>query len=192
MRIGIIDSGKGGLAVARRIKQKGDQLILILDQGFFPYGKKSKEFLLKRAYYLTDLLIRRGAELIILACNTLSVIAYPFLKQSFQVQILGIFDYFLPYMNEDYTLIGSKATIDYASKKYSVHGIDGTEFIEAIEKKKDVTMFLDSLKQLQTKGLLLGCTHFLSIEEKQFPLPVLSQIDLLLEDIKRARLNSSS
>ena len=47
MRIGIIDSGKGGLAVAKKIKKKEDQLLILLDQGFFPYGTKSKEFLFK-------------------------------------------------------------------------------------------------------------------------------------------------
>ncbi|MDE7264642.1 MAG: hypothetical protein K2N64_08305 [Anaeroplasmataceae bacterium] len=192
MRIGIIDSGKGGLAVARRIQQEQDQLILILDQGFFPYGTKSKEFLIKRAYYLTDLLVRRGVELIILACNTLSVVAYPFLKNSFKIKIIGIFDYFVPYMTEKYTLIGSTTTIAYAKAKYPVQVIDGTEFIEAIEKKKNIDSFLDSLKQINTKGLLLGCTHFLSIKEASFPIPVHSQIQMIEEEIKRARKGSSS
>ncbi|MCM1130739.1 MAG: hypothetical protein NC310_04930 [Roseburia sp.] len=191
MKIGIIDSGKGGLAVAKQIKNKEDQLIIFLDQGFFPYGNKPKEILLKRAYYLSKCLIEQGAELIVLACNTLSILAYSFLKYNLKVPVIGIFDYFIPYLTPNHTLIGSNTTISYAKENYSVNVIDGTDFIEAIEKKKDISFYLDELKNLKTDLLLLGCTHFLAIPLEAYPLPTLNQIPMLLEDIKRARKISS-
>ena len=192
MKIGIIDSGKGGLAVAKQIKTKEDQLIILLDQGFFPYGNKSKEVLLKRAFYLSTYLIEQGAELIILACNTLSILAYSFLKYNLRVPVIGIFDYFIPYLRPNHTLIGSKTTISYAKENYPVNVIDGTDFIEAIEKKKDISSYLEELKNLKTDLLLLGCTHFLAISSDAYPLPTLNQIPMLLEDIKKAREISSS
>ncbi|MDE5547294.1 MAG: hypothetical protein K2I88_07500 [Anaeroplasmataceae bacterium] len=192
MKIGIIDSGKGGLAVAKQIKSEKDQLIILLDQGFFPYGNKSKEVLLKRAFYLSKCLIEQGAELIILACNTLSILAYSFLKYNLRIPVIGIFDYFIPYLTLNHTLIGSKTTISYAKENYPVNVIDGTDFIEAIEKKKDIRIYLEELKNLKTDLLLLGCTHFLAIPSDAYPLPTLNQIPMLLEDIKKAREISSS
>ncbi|MDE7384192.1 MAG: hypothetical protein K2M84_00390, partial [Anaeroplasmataceae bacterium] len=69
---------------------------------------------------------------------------------------------------------------------------DGTDFIEAIEKKKDISSYLEELKNLKTDLLLLGCTHFLAISSDAYPLPTLNQIPMLLEDIKKAREISSS
>ena len=192
MKIGIIDSGKGGLAVAKKIRNVDDQLIVLLDQGFFPYGNKSKEVLLKRAFYLSTYLIEQGAEIIILACNTLSILAYSFLKYNLRVPVIGVFDYLIPFLTPNHTLIGSKTTISYAKDNYPVNVIDGTDFIEAIEKKKDISFYLNELKGLKTDLLLLGCTHFLAISPSAYPLPTLNQIPMLLEDIKKAREISSS
>lgn len=191
MRIGIIDSGKGGLAVAKKIKKKEDQLLILLDQGFFPYGTKSKEFLLKRSFYLANILISMKVELIILACNTLSIYALAFLKYSLTIPVIGIFDYFKPNLTNEYILLGSRATITYAKNHYPVQVYDGTEFIKAIEKKESITKYLEELKAYKGKAFLLGCKHFLAIEEHKFPLPTLTQIPLLLEDIKKTRNFSS-
>lgn len=187
MKIGIMDSGKGGLAVAKRIKKPEDQLIVLLDQAFFPYGTKTKEVLLKRALYLSDVLLSQGIELLVLACNTLSILAGPFLKSVLPIPVLGVFDYFQPYLTSEYTLIGSKITIEYAKQHYSVQTVDGTDFIEAIEKKKDITPFINELKEKQTKALLLGCTHFLVLDAKEYPLPTIDQITFLQEDIQRKK-----
>lgn len=187
MVIGIIDSGKGGLAVAKRLKNSIDRFIVLLDQGFFPYGDKSKEFLLKRAFYLVTILIEKKVDLIVLACNTLSIVALKFLRHSFPIPIFGVFEYFVPYLNKDYILIGSKTTTNYAAKNYPVSVYDGTDFIEAIEKNKNITPYLKGLEELKCKALLLGCTHFLFLNEALFPLPILHQIDDLIEDIEKLR-----
>lgn len=192
MIIGVIDSGRGGLVVAEKIKRKEDQLLILLDQGFFPYGTKSKEFLLKRSYYLAHLLIAMKAELILLACNTLSIYVLSFLKYSLRVPVIGIFDYFKPYLTREYTLLGSKATITYAKKNSFVQVYDGSKFIDAIEKKKEITSYLKELAEIKSKALLLGCTHFLAVEENKFPLPVITQIPMLLEDIKKIRKKNDS
>lgn len=191
MVIGIIDSGKGGLAVAKRIKKEEDRIILLMDSAFFPYGVKSKEFLLKRSYFLVSFLIEQQVDVIVIACNTLSIYAYPFLKQCFSIPILGVFDYFLPYLTNEYTLIGTKTTILYAKTHYPVKVYDGTEFIEAIEKKKNITSFLDEVKKIKTKALLLGCTHFLGIPKSAFSVSVLDQIPMIIEDLETIRKKKS-
>lgn len=191
MVIGIVDSGKGGLAVAKKIKKKEDKIILLMDRSFFPYGTKTKEFLLKRSYYLLSFLVKQGVDLIIIACNTLSIYAYPFLKTCFSIPIIGVFDYFRPFLTEEYTLIGTKSTISYAKSHYPVKIYDGTNLIEAIEKNKDIKPDLTRINQLPTKGLLLGCTHFLMISEEEFKIPIFHQIHRLQEDIENIRKKKS-
>ena len=54
-----------------------------MDKAYFPYGERSKEFLLKRALYLCSYLRDKNVDKIIFACNTLSLIVLPFIKLFF-------------------------------------------------------------------------------------------------------------
>lgn len=191
MRIGIIDSGRGGLAVSKQIETPIDQYILLLDRAFFPYGEKTKEFLLKRAYYLVDILLHQHVDIIILACNTLSIVALPFLRHCFSIPILGVFDFFIPYLKEENIIIGSKHTIQYVKENYAIDCIDGTDLIQAIEQNKDIQKQIPKIDSHNKKMLLLACTHFLSIDPSLFPIPTINQIDFLKEEIKKARSNPS-
>ncbi len=191
MVIGILDSGMGGLAVAKKIKSPQDQLIVVLDRGYFPYGNKSKLFLLERSYYLVEYLLNQGAELIILACNTLSVTVTGFLRSCFQVPILSVFEYFSPYLKKENIFMGSYNTIRYVKEHYPIECIDGTELIAAIEEGTPVVEILGKLDFKQKKNLLLGCTHFLTLDKEVFPLRTMDQIEDLKKDIKKARENLS-
>ena len=190
MRIGIIDSGMGGLAITKQIQNPLDQYIVLLDCAFFPYGTKTKEFLYKRSFYLVNFLIQQKVDMIILACNTLSIVALNFLKQCFKIKILGVFDFFIPFLKSENAIIGSKHTIKYVKDNYPILCIDGTALIEAIEKKLDYNLCIQNIDFPKSKLLLVACTHFLSIDKELFPIPTLNQIKYLKEEIKKAR-NSS-
>ncbi len=191
MMIGIIDSGRGGLAIAQKVKSPQDQLLVVLDRGFFPYGNKSKLFLLERSYYLVQYLLHQGADLIILACNTLSVTVTDFLRNCFSVPIFSVFEYFKPFLTSENILIGSYNTICYVKSQYGIDCIDGTELIAAIEEKREVKPILEKLNFKNRKKLLLGCTHFLSLEKNVFPIETIDQVENLKIDIEKARENLS-
>lgn len=183
MRIGLIDSGEGGLAVAKELEAISDELILIMDKAFFPYGNKTKEFLLKRAYYLALLLVEQKVDVIIIACNTLSIVALEFLQNSFSIPIKGIFSYLIPYLNKDNLFIGSLITSKYVSDTYGIKVIDGTSLIKAIEKKEEIKEQLGLINYGNAKKLVLGCTHFLAIPKASFKIDIINQIDKLKEDL---------
>lgn len=181
--IGIIDSGKGALAIAKKIINENHQYIILLDEEYFPFGEKSKIFLLKRSYYLVDYLIKRGVSKVVLACNTLSVIALPFLKSCFDIEIIGVFDFLIPHLTSNNVFIGSYHTCKYVERNYDIKCLYGNEFIEAIEKNKDYLKVLDNLKKEYQNydNLVLGCTHFLAIKEEDYGIKTINQLKLLKE-----------
>ena len=79
--LGIIDSGKGGVYFAEEFKL--NNYIVISDNEYFPYGTKSKTFLILRTIYLCEYLFE-FCDKILLACNTLSIVALPFLKTKYK------------------------------------------------------------------------------------------------------------
>ena len=75
--IGIFDSGVGGLSVFREIKKilPDEDYIYYSDSANCPYGGKPQEFIIQRACEITDLLLSKGAQIIVVACNTATAIA---------------------------------------------------------------------------------------------------------------------
>ncbi|MCI1640798.1 MAG: glutamate racemase [Bacteroidales bacterium] len=70
--IGIFDSGNGGLSVFREIYKllPGAKYVYYGDNANCPYGEKEPSFIRKRAREITEFLIGKGAEIIVVACNT--------------------------------------------------------------------------------------------------------------------------
>lgn len=137
-----------------------------MDKAYFPYGERSKEFLLKRALYLCSYLRDKNVDKIIFACNTLSLIVLPFIKLFFD-NVYGVFDAFLPYIKNDSAIIGSKSTINYLKNIYpNCLLIDGSKLISAIEKKFDYSNLINDINQkiARNSNLILACTHFLELD----------------------------
>ena len=83
--IGIFDSGVGGLSVFREIRKllPLERYIYFADNAFCPYGTKSQDFIRERAREITELLVRRGADIIVVACNTATAAAIAALRAEF-------------------------------------------------------------------------------------------------------------
>lgn len=83
--IGIFDSGVGGLSVLREIRKllPGERLIYFADNAFCPYGEKTQAFICERAREITLELVREGADIIVVACNTATGAAIASLRKEF-------------------------------------------------------------------------------------------------------------
>ena len=83
--IGIFDSGVGGLSVYREIRRllPAENYIYFADNAFCPYGEKSPAFIRARAREITELLVRRGADILVVACNTATAAAIAALREEF-------------------------------------------------------------------------------------------------------------
>jgi glutamate racemase len=90
--IGIFDSGVGGLSVMREIRQvlPGEELIYFADSGHCPYGTKTREEIQRLSHKIADFLLRQGAKLIVVACNTASVTSLAYLRATFPVPFVGM------------------------------------------------------------------------------------------------------
>src|SRR5512145_1031933 len=83
--IGIFDSGVGGLSVLREIHKllPDARLIFLADQAHVPYGKHSPDEVRQFSDAITRHLLARGAQMIVVACNSASSAALHELRQTF-------------------------------------------------------------------------------------------------------------
>ena len=90
--IGIFDSGIDGLSVFREIKKllPEEKYIYFSDNAHCPYGEKSKEYIIDRARQITDFMIKEGADIIVVACNTATAAAIKTLRSEYTVSFIGM------------------------------------------------------------------------------------------------------
>ncbi|HEX4662403.1 MAG TPA: glutamate racemase [Candidatus Saccharimonadales bacterium] len=82
-KIGIFDSGYGGLSIMRDVVRSLPQYdyIYLGDSARTPYGPKTTEEVRQYTVQAVDFLFTAGCELIILACNTASAQALRYIQQ---------------------------------------------------------------------------------------------------------------
>ncbi len=92
IRIGIRDSGAGGLTVARRLREQipNAQLLYFADTAHVPYGEKSVAQIQHYALSISDFLIQKGAQIIVFACNTTSAVALDAARERFSAPVFGV------------------------------------------------------------------------------------------------------
>jgi glutamate racemase len=91
--IGIFDSGVGGLSVLREIQSQlpHEDLLYLGDQAHIPYGSRPKAKIREFAFDITSFLLKQGAKLIVVACNTASAAALVDLRQNFpEIPFVGM------------------------------------------------------------------------------------------------------
>jgi glutamate racemase len=139
-----------------------------MDCAFFPYGLKSKEFLIKRCIYLIEYLNKK-CDKIIIACNTLSLLVLPIIKGYYD-NLYGVFDYLATNINNNSIIIGSKTTIELIKIYYNNEVIDGTLLIDKIQKKEDYASIVERINNKLSgyDNIILACTHFLNLKENTF------------------------
>jgi glutamate racemase len=83
MRIGIFDSGFGGLTVHRRVRDRlpAYDYLYLGDNARTPYGNRSFEAILRFTTEGMEYLFREGCLLIVIACNTASAKALRSIQQ---------------------------------------------------------------------------------------------------------------
>jgi glutamate racemase len=182
--IGIFDSGIGGLTVVRAIMDElpGYDIIYFGDTARTPYGTKSSQTVIDYSVQNTEFLIKQGAKMIIMACNTASSVATDTLKKKFN---LPIFEVISPAVNLSLQetkksvigVIGTRATINSGiyEKKIKEQNPDARVYSAACpllvplveegwlkkpETRMIVKKYLHPLKTRQIDTLILGCTHY--------------------------------
>jgi glutamate racemase len=91
-RIGIFDSGVGGLTVQKAIfaRLPGLDTIYLGDTARVPYGSKSPEVVTQYSLRNARFLVAREIELLVVACNTASAVALPAMREALAIPVLGV------------------------------------------------------------------------------------------------------
>lgn len=97
VRVGVFDSGVGGLSVLRALhraldrERHGAALLYVADSGHAPYGEKGDAFVVQRARRIADFLVAEGCSVLVVACNTATAAAVQELRQAHpELRIVGV------------------------------------------------------------------------------------------------------
>lgn len=94
MRIGVFDSGIGGLTVLRRLRNAFLQpdIIYLGDLARVPYGGRSEETIHRYACEDVNFLLKCGVDAVIVACGTVSSTSLEVLRRTFSLPIYGVIE----------------------------------------------------------------------------------------------------
>ena len=181
--IGIFDSGLGGITIFEEIHSilPNENIIYLADSKNAPYGKKSKEKIIELSIKNTELLIKKGCKLIVVACNTASTNAVKTLRENYELPFIRIQPAIKPAaLNSKTKTVGILATegtitseLFYETSQRFASGVEvveqiGEGIVELIESGKmyshemDVLLrkYLYPMLEKKIDYLVLGCTHY--------------------------------
>jgi glutamate racemase len=94
MKIGVFDSGVGGLTVLGALMKQipAADYIYLGDTARLPYGSKSQATIARYAVSSVRFLVEEGADFLVIACNTASALALDAIKDAVRVPVLGVIE----------------------------------------------------------------------------------------------------
>ena len=182
--IGVFDSGIGGLTVVKALRDRlpNETIVYLGDTARVPYGPKSPDTVQRYALELAQLLMRKNAKALVVACNTVSSVALPLLTRKFSVPVIGVIEpgaraALRATRNQHVGVIGTRATIRSSAYERALRATDNNVRVSSracpllvplIEEglfDDDVTdrIIVRYLEPLLSEGidtLVLGCTHY--------------------------------
>jgi glutamate racemase len=183
MKVGVFDSGIGGLTVVKSLLQHQlfEEIIYFGDTARVPYGIKDKNTIIRYAIEAVEFFKNFELDLIIVACNTVSAYALEEMRESSTCPVIGVVESgalatsnTLQDKTSDILIIGTKATVN--SKAYerelNALGFENLQakatglFVPLVEEEiYDGAIIEATLKHyfhnIKTPhAIILGCTHF--------------------------------
>ncbi|MEM8613573.1 MAG: glutamate racemase [Cyanobacteria bacterium P01_H01_bin.105] len=181
-KIGVFDSGVGGLTVLREIMAHlpAESLIYFGDTARVPYGNRSQPELLRFVREIITWMQGQGVKMVVMACNTSSALALEIVRAEFDIPILGII---LPgaraaaKAGRRIGVISTVATAQSNAYKQAILEAAPTsqvwqvgcpDFVPLIEKSRIndpytravATDYLKPLMAANIDTLVYGCTHY--------------------------------
>lgn len=183
MRIGVFDSGLGGLSVLLEIRRRmpAAHLTYLADSAWVPYGARSEEVIRRRSLALANYLVKHDHDIIVVACNTATAAAVPLLRESFGIPIVGMEPAVKPATAATRSgVVGVLATVGTLQSARFAALLDQfggnirvltracPGLVEQVEAgdldgpltRSLVAQFVDPLVEAGADTLVLGCTHF--------------------------------
>ncbi|MEA2066600.1 MAG: glutamate racemase [Thermotogota bacterium] len=185
-RIGIFDSGIGGITVLKELLDSditGVTFIYVADTAHVPYGSKPRRLLHGYINNILDFLIKFDVSSIICACNTSDSILSDEEKSSLGVDYISVIDSAVGFLSRilkgknNIAIIGTETTVRrsvYLRKLISLKQIKNVYqkacplFVPMVEEglwegelvEKIVSFYLNDIRDIGVDRLILGCTHY--------------------------------
>lgn len=187
--IGIFDSGVGGLSVWRELIKvlPGNRMIYVSDNAYSPYGPRPQSEIVSRSVEISDFLIKNGAGIIVVACNTATAAAIDELRWRYDIPFVGMEPAVKPAAEMSKTkVIGVLATKGtFMGRLYNstlrrfatgVRVVEkvGTGLVDIVESGKADTdegkrLLEKYIRPMISRGadhIVLGCTHYPFLSEQ--------------------------
>jgi glutamate racemase len=184
--VAVFDSGVGGLTVLHEclVSLPHEDFLYLGDTARFPYGDRTPQELLGFARELADVLLERGAKLLVVACNSATAAALPALREELEqrVPVVGVVRpesrlAAAATRNGRVGLIATPATVKSgayaraladAAPHAELHAVASAELAPLIQQGGDVDHrtlacvegACRPLKRAGVDTVILGCTHY--------------------------------
>ena len=181
--IGLLDSGLGGLSVAKKVIEKlpNESTIFIGDQAHMPYGDRTKEEVIELTRKSVKFLLSQNVKLIIFACNTATAAAMSTIQEEIDPQIIGVIQSgslaaARTTKNKKVAVVATNVTVNSHAYAKEIHFRDpeiqvtelaAPKLAPLVEAQKDhatnLAVVKESLAPLEGKDfdtLIMGCTHY--------------------------------
>ena len=186
-RIGVFDSGIGGLTVLEELKKllPNEDYLFYEDSKNCPYGEKSDTELYDITSNIVDYLIDRDCKIIVIACNTATTRCIKYLRDKYKdMTFIGTEPAIKVACDRDYKnilVMATPATI--ASERTSILVNDNKKDYENIflvpcegladaietdnfKKQEEIVSFIyEEYKDKEIDAIVLGCTHYPHIKD---------------------------
>ncbi|RDU63986.1 glutamate racemase [Helicobacter sp. MIT 14-3879] len=189
MKIGVFDSGIGGLSVLKSLLNSNlfSEIIYYGDTARVPYGNKDKDTIIRFSLEAIDFFNKFDIDMLVVACNTVSAYGLVKMQEIASYDIVGVIEpgvilakNNIANLDSSILIIATKATIDsnlYASKLNklgykNIISIQTGLFVPLVEEGIFSGELLECAFKYYFKdieipdAIILGCTHFPLIQNE--------------------------
>lgn len=189
-RIGLFDSGVGGLSILRFLQEKSVadnqelRFVYLADTGRCPYGDRSPAEISRYVEQIILWLNGAGVDRIVMACNTSAAVAAPLARKLSKVPVHDLISSASAFAARNYKSIGVIATsATCRAKAFSkaiqelnpgsrVCEIPCPDLVPLVESgqlsgpivDETIAKYTRQLKEFEVDSLIFGCTHFPFLE----------------------------
>ena len=191
--IGMLDSGVGGLGVARELVRAlpNEKLIYVGDTAHFPYGTRRASEILSYVENIVPFFLEKRVKLLVLACNTASsvILTQPGQAVDPRVPFIGVIGAGARVaartsISRKVGVLATEQTIKSEAYTRAIHSIDpdirvigqaAPELVELVESglafeegrlRECLERSISPLVNAGVDTVVLGCTHFLSLQQE--------------------------
>lgn len=188
--IGVIDSGVGGLTVAKAMMRllPNESIYYIGDTARCPYGPRTEQEVRQFTWQMAKALEKMNIKMLVVACNTATAVALESLQRKLSIPVIGVINAgaraaIKRTKRNEVAVLATAGTIKSAAYEKALHSLSTKvkvmplacpTFVPLVESGEYEGQFsydlvadgLKPLKNVSFDTVILGCTHYPIIQKQ--------------------------